>query len=437
MSPDRMQAVLGTPSPGRRGGRRPSAVGPAAHATSAPMRVLAIAGSLRVDIGGPAWSVVNGAVARGAAGMDVELWYVRSADDPDERDQANLSLLRERGIAYRAFPQSLPGRSWAWRYAVSLDLCARLAREFGHFDVVHLHSAWLAGSLWAVLLRLLPRGGRRPLLVLSPHESLTDFDIAQSRGLPTRALKTLLRRLYLRAADAIVVSSGLEEGQTVAGAAGRRARAGVFVVPHAIPDGDDGPAAKARPAAPPAAEGALRLGFLGRFHGKKNLPLILRALARLPAGYTLTVAGGGPPEEEAAVAGLIGELGIGSRVRLLGLVDGPRKREFWRTIDVLVMPSDFECFGMSAAEALAQGKPVVLSPGVGVASVVRGEAVVVTSDPGPEGLADAIRAVPTGAAALAALSAAARDTADAAFSPASHGRRLRDLYLTLATRSQR
>ena len=60
---------------------------------------------------------------------------------------------------------------------------------------------------------------------------------------------------------------------------------------------------------------------------------------------------------------------------LLPRVSGDAKAEFLARLDVLVMPSAYECFGVVAIEALAAGTPVIVSDHVGVAPIVHGEQV--------------------------------------------------------------
>jgi glycosyltransferase involved in cell wall biosynthesis len=80
------------------------------------------------------------------------------------------------------------------------------------------------------------------------------------------------------------------------------------------------------------------------------------------------VAGSGPREYEEAVRALSGSDG---RVKWLGFVQKSQREEFFRSIDVLVLASEYECFGMAAAEALIRGIPVIVSERVGIADDVR------------------------------------------------------------------
>jgi glycosyltransferase involved in cell wall biosynthesis len=102
--------------------------------------------------------------------------------------------------------------------------------------------------------------------------------------------------------------------------------------------------------------------FLGRIHPIKRLDLLAVAFERVrnqhPEAH-LVIAG---PDEEghrAAIAPLFN--GFSSSVTWTGRVDEDAKRELLDAADVLVMCSNSESFGMSAAEAMAAARPVVVT----------------------------------------------------------------------------
>ena len=51
------------------------------------------------------------------------------------------------------------------------------------------------------------------------------------------------------------------------------------------------------------------------------------------------------------------------RVSFVGVINGHAKYEFLADADIYVLPSDTENFGVTAAEALASGTPVIASQG--------------------------------------------------------------------------
>lgn len=156
------------------------------------------------------------------------------------------------------------------------------------------------------------------------------------------------------------------------------------VIPLGIDPDDFGSAQDAAaPASPP-----VDVGFLGRLVPEKGVDLILQAVAaddRLRA----RIAGAGPllPQLPHRAA----ELGISDRVSILGPIPPDQVVEFYRSIDVLAVPSTAtpswtEQFGRVAVEAMAAGVPVVASDTGALPEVVGGAGIVV-----PEGDAASLR----------------------------------------------
>lgn len=72
---------------------------------------------------------------------------------------------------------------------------------------------------------------------------------------------------------------------------------------------------------------------------------------------------------------LVCKLKIEDRVRYLGWCGGPRLEAFYDSIDVLVVPSIYEPFGMSALEAAARGIPVVCTRVGGLVEIFKEHAI--------------------------------------------------------------
>jgi glycosyltransferase involved in cell wall biosynthesis len=260
---------------------------------------------------------------------------------------------------------------------------------------------------------------RRPCL-LSPHESLTDFDVAKSRP-PIRNVKQILRSGYSRSVDLFVFSSALERSDSV------RVRwdRGV-VIYHPVYDEqcphEGGRAGRHRD---------LRVGFLGRLDAKKNVDLLLQALVRLPTHVRLSIAGAGP--EESNLRKLAYDLEVEDRVEWLGFVTEEAKAVFFDSIDLLVLPSAYECFGMAAAEAMTQRVPVIVARSTGIAEIVESAGGGVVVPPTASRLVDEIVKLSRAGNELARLSAEALAAARQELSYNTHGRRLREAYERFVT----
>jgi hypothetical protein len=155
--------------------------------------------------------------------------------------------------------------------------------------------------------------GKGPATALTPHESLTKFDIAQSPNALTKFLKPRLKARFLKKFDLFVMSSSLEARDSLPADIAASPRNAV--ISHPVYD-DISHTLSARTTT--FSDTPLRLGCLGRLHQKKNLSLLIEALPKLDANVSLTIAGIGPEEE--ALKTKAGALGVGSRINWLGFI---------------------------------------------------------------------------------------------------------------------
>lgn len=108
-----------------------------------------------------------------------------------------------------------------------------------------------------------------------------------------------------------------------------------------------------------------RILFLGRFVGFKNLPVLLRAVAKLPS-VRLTLVGEGPMEK--ALRQLTGTLLLEQRVAILEAVEGETKKQTFLGYDLLILPSLTEISPNVALEARSFGLPVLLTEETGLSA---------------------------------------------------------------------
>jgi glycosyltransferase involved in cell wall biosynthesis/GT2 family glycosyltransferase len=134
-----------------------------------------------------------------------------------------------------------------------------------------------------------------------------------------------------------------------------------------------------------ASQATITVGFLGRLVPEKGLFVLLDAVSRY-SRLRARIAGGGP------LAGTlhqeIAARGLADRVELLGPIDPDSIAAFYRSVDVVAIPSLprhgwTEQFGRVAIEAMASGVPVVSSDAGALPDVVADAGIVVPyGDPG-------------------------------------------------------
>lgn len=154
----------------------------------------------------------------------------------------------------------------------------------------------------------------------------------------------------------------------------------------------------------------LYFGRLDLYH--KGLDTLLQAMALLVRDrptVELRIAGRGKDAER--VAAMVGELGLGSNVKLLGPVSDAERLRLFGAAQFLVMPSRFEGFGIVAAEAQAAALPVVAAAAASLPEVVGPEGGVLVPPQDPAALAEAMRALLDDAARRRTLSEGARRVA--------------------------
>ncbi|MEW5988910.1 MAG: glycosyltransferase, partial [Chloroflexota bacterium] len=123
--------------------------------------------------------------------------------------------------------------------------------------------------------------------------------------------------------------------------------------------------------------------FAGRIEPLKGIDTLLSAMALLQKrcpqvveNVCVAIIGGDPWEdnidaEMARLQSLRQQLGIHDLVTFLGSKDQAVLPYYYAAAEMVVMPSDYESFGLVALEAMAMGTPVIASEVGGLAFLVR------------------------------------------------------------------
>jgi glycosyltransferase involved in cell wall biosynthesis len=307
------------------------------------LRAVHVVAGLEPAYGGLSYCPPRLCEALAAAGAEPMLFSV-AGKDGDRVDGG--------GKGYRDY-------RFAWDYAEipilrrlrrSRSLSIALRNASPTADVIHNHGLWLMPNVAAGRAAAI---GPTPL-VISPHGMLASVALAFSRQ-KKRAFWWLAQGSVVRSAACIHVTSE-QEYEEIRGFGLTRPVA-------IIPNGIDVPEAAVQPQQGPAY-GRVVLS-LGRIHPKKGLSGLVQAWANVEAkhpDWRLKIAG--PPEvgHEDELCALVRTLGL-TRVSIEGPLYGDAKNAAYRQADLFVLSSLNENFGLTVAEALAAGTPVISTKG--------------------------------------------------------------------------
>lgn len=230
---------------------------------------------------------------------------------------------------------------WAWLHLAMPP--ALLVLGLRH-RVTH---AFAFGATYGLFLQPLRLLGRVPLTVFLRADAIENHRL---KGRP-RWLLALEGRLEVAALSG---SRAVAVSRTLAATIGKRHRrlAGRLEVLT-----NDLPPVQGVPAPRPAPRRPLAVAAVGVLERRKNLALLLDALARLPAGTVrLTLYGEGPAARD--LADRARRLGVADAVSFAGWTPPAR---IWPQVDLLLMPSLHEGAPNAVLEALAAGVPVLAS----------------------------------------------------------------------------
>ncbi|HYL46390.1 MAG TPA: glycosyltransferase, partial [Candidatus Limnocylindrales bacterium] len=152
--------------------------------------------------------------------------------------------------------------------------------------------------------------------------------------------------------------------------------------------------------------------FLGRLIPRKGADILIESFAEVcPGSGRLVIAG---PEGERGYSARLEKraesCGVASRVIFTGPLYGRDKQSVFADTDVFALPSRYENFANSAAEAIAGEIPVIITDACGIRSLVEGRAGLVIS-PGKESLTQALRTILSNRALYLQLKAGCLDVA--------------------------
>jgi glycosyltransferase involved in cell wall biosynthesis len=138
-----------------------------------------------------------------------------------------------------------------------------------------------------------------------------------------------------------------------------------------------------------APEGAPLL-HVGHLEPRKNLDLLLHALALDPTLPDLWLVGNAKEGEEERLRTLATHLDVAERLRFVGEVDDDELALLYSRVGCVVFPSRLEGFGIPAVEAMIAHVPLAVSNAEALLEVTGGEVASFSADD-PQGCAAAIQ----------------------------------------------
>jgi glycosyltransferase involved in cell wall biosynthesis len=289
------------------------------------------------------------------------------------------------------------------RYGYTPRLTGWLKRHAGEYDAVVVNGLWNYASYgsWRAL-----HGLDTPYVVFT-HGMLDPWF---NSAYPVKTFfKTIFWKLFehkvLRDARGVMFTCDEERQLAPLSFAPYAARP--YVVGYGTRDigGDPDAQREAFAARVPLPAGRPFILFLSRIHPKKGIDLLIRGFARHAAAFPafdLVIAGPDQAGWTAKLQDLAQELGVGGRIHWPGMLSGDVKWGAFRSAAFFVLPSHQENFGIVVAEAMALGRPILITNKVNIWREIEadGAGLVVNDD------ADGVAA---GLETLCALSGPERD----------------------------
>jgi glycosyltransferase involved in cell wall biosynthesis len=279
------------------------------------------------------------------------------------------------GVSVRYFPTSLGRRLYR-----SPQMRDALRSNLSNFDILHLHSVFL----WPTSVAAHMARKQDIPYVISPRGMLVRELIRRKSSFPKRAWISLFERRNLENAAAVHLTSDLEASELKS--------LGFNCGPLAvIANGIDIPCeSRSQQKSERSAVGHLRrpyVLFLGRINWKKGLDRLILAMQDITAA-DLLIAGNDDENYRRDLDELARQCAVSHRVRFFGPADDAQKWRLLSLAELVVLPSYSENFGNVVLEAMAASRAVLVTPEVGLASVVKetGCGAIARGDPESIGL---------------------------------------------------
>lgn len=293
----------------------------------ANLRILHTTSSMSLDMGGPARSI------RGLCNESLKLGHTVGLHISEEKSLTDVTDLIKSGV------EVLTG-----------DL-AKLAREWKSSDIVHDHGIWLPSNHRSSQF-CITNGLCR---IVSPRGMLEPWAMRHKRWKKWIAWNIYQRR-DLTLASALHATAESEANQF--------RKLGLSNPIKIVPNGVEIPSIPQDMPNKEKTESVRTALFLSRIHPKKGLPILAQSWAATkPVGWRMRVIGPDEGGHKSEVKALTEELGISDQWQFEDALEGCEKWAALASADIFILPTYSENFGISIAEALISGLPVITTTG--------------------------------------------------------------------------
>lgn len=298
------------------------------------MKIVHIVPHVGNEASGPTYSAVRLSQSIAARNNEVSLLTVKDG-----------VVSTAENFQHRVFPKaSFPSRLWR-----SPELYQAILEESASASILHSHSLWVMPNVypgWVAEKTSTP-------LVLSPRGTLTEWALSHS-AIRKKLFWQILQKRVVKGASCLHATSEDEYLDI--------RRVGLRQPVCIIPNGIDIPEFVLEENLPSGTNSNLRtLLYLGRLHPIKGIDILLEAWSEIATArpeWQLRIAGPGEEAYTSSLKGMVGNLKA-PRVEFVGAVFGKDKQLEYQRADLFILPTHSENFGMTVAEALANGTPVI------------------------------------------------------------------------------